>query len=229
MLSHRRFSGKEKMCLLMNSSSKFRCMIPAALSLIIQICFTPALHSEKYNPVIIEVRKYDFRVAKKRPLEDIMIDKYGLVKIKCNQSTGNLLTVANTGQIYNLNPSDNLHIVKKYNEAQGTVTDISFSEDFRYFCSVSLDRHLRIYSLAENEMVREEFLYQRLEKCQFSPEAFDFEVLEIEDEEAEEQETETQATPQLFRDKLEKAGGKLTHNYIKLKYERRHTNEKTKI
>lgn len=172
--------------------------------------------------MIIEVRKYDFRVAKRRPLQDNMIDKYGMVKVVCNQSTGNLLAASNTGQIYHLDTAANLQTLRKYNEAQGSVTDISFSEDYSHFCSVSLDRHMRIYNLTENQLVREEFLYQKLEKCRFSPESFDFEAIEIEEEEGEEQEEEVQADKKLFRDKLEKAGGKLTHNYIKLKYERRH-------
>ena len=51
----------------------------------------------------------------------------------------------------------------------------------------------------------------------FSSGAIDLDVAEIEEVEEEEK---VQA-PELFRDRLQQTGGKLNHNFIKLKYERR--------
>lgn len=73
-------------------------------------------------------------------------------------------------------------------------------------------------------------MYQKLERCKFSSDEFDFDNHEIEaqDEESEVnlEESQSQAPSkaggELFRDKLAKAGGKLNHNLIKLKYEKRH-------
>lgn len=116
----------------------------------------------------------------------------------------------------------NHSVVKKFNEAHGAITDLAFSRDESFLCSASLDRHLRIYNLASSELVREEFMFQKLEKCAFSDEQFDFDEIDIEESEDEEEKAEEHATIPLFRDKLKSVGGKLTHNYIKLKYERRH-------
>jgi WD40 repeat protein len=151
-----------------------------------------------------------------------LIDKHGLLTIAANPKTGHVLTSANSGQIFSLDPKMNHSVVKKFNDAEGAVTDLAFSADHLHFCSVSLDRHLRIYSLETSELVRDEFLFQRLEKCVFNDELFDFDAMDIEASGDEEQaEVEQESTP-LFRDKLKKLGGKLTHNYIKLKYEKRH-------
>lgn len=168
------------------------------------------------------MRQYDFRLPKRRPIVDVMVDKHGLLAINVNHKTSQLFTSSNSGQIFCLDPKMKHSLVKKYNEAQGAVTGLSFSQDYSYFCSVSLDRHLRVYSLESSEMVREEFLFQKLEKCAFSDEQFDFDELEIEGSGEEEPVQTAEETNPLFRDKLKKAGGKLTHNYIKLKYERRH-------
>lgn len=157
---------------------------------------------------------------------DVVVDKHGLLAISVNPKTSQLFTSANSGQIFCLDPKMKHQLVKKYNDAQGAVTDLAFSSDFSHFCSVSLDRHLRVYSLESSEMVREEFLFQKLEKCAFSDELFSFDELEIEgsgDEEA--IQADEEANP-LFRDKLKKLGGQLSHNYIKLKYEKRHKEAK---
>lgn len=168
------------------------------------------------------MRQYDFRLPKKRPIVDVTIDKHGLLSIAAHPTSGLLYVGANSGQIFTLDPKMKHAVVKKYNEAQGAVTDLAFSTDGRYFCSSSLDRHLRIYSLEESELVREEFLFQKLEKCAFSSEVFDFDAMDIEESGDEEEAQVNETKAQLFRDKLKAVGGKLTHNYIKLKYERRH-------
>lgn len=62
-------------------------------------------------------------------------------------------------------------------------------------------------------------MYQKLEKCRFSPAEIDLDRDEIEAELDSEEELLEKDT--LFRDKLKRKGGVLNHNFIKLKYEKR--------
>jgi WD40 repeat protein len=143
-----------------------------------------------------------------------------------------VLVGSNVGQLFHLDSRKDCQIIKKYNQAQGALTDLSWSEDQSHICTVSLDRHLRVYNLAQSEMVVEQFMYQKLESCSFCPGDFDLEQAEIDGEEEQEPEVvEEEDAPkkkpmsnaELFRDKLQKSGGKLNHNFIKLKYEKRIT------
>lgn len=138
------------------------------------------------------------------------------------ESDGKVFAGSFTGELYVLEDKKNLQVCKKFVEAHGTLTDIDFTRDEKHMVVSSLDRHLRIYDLSGLEMIREEFLYQKLEKCLFSPAHFDFEADEIEgeiDEEEEEEAPKKGSHADVFRQKLEKRGGKLNHNVIKLKYE----------
>lgn len=84
---------------------------------------------------------------------------------------------------------------------------------------MSLDRRCRIYELESSSLVKEEFMFQKLEKCRFSAEEIDLERDEIEAElESEDEMLDKHA---LFRDQLKRKGGVLNHNFIKLKYEKR--------
>ena len=88
-------------------------------------------------------------------------------------------------------------------------------------------------------MVNETFMYQKLERCKFGSANVDIDELELMRQvEASDEESEPEETPvdsetgrrvkkplkplKLFRDVVSSTGGKLNHNLIKLKYEKRH-------
>ena len=164
-----------------------------------------------------KVRMYDFRVNKRRPVKDVQVDRHALWSVQARES--DVLVGSNVGEVFRLEPRKDLGLLRKYNQAHGAVTSLALSDSGDLFCSASLDRHLRVYSLRSDELLREEFLFQKLECCTFSPGHIDLDLAQLEEEEVAEEEEELK--PQLFRDQLQKAGGKLTHNFIKLKYEKR--------
>lgn len=176
-----------------------------------------------------QIRQYDFRVDKRRPLKDVAVDKFPLGKVLVKESNNNIYLGADSGEVFVLDPRNNFQVIKKLHDGHGTITDMRFSADQKSLATTSLDRHLRIYSLDTHELLREEFMYQKLERCAFSSQPFDFEADDIErldDSQEELQDEEAapsgpKAAPVLFRDKVAKIGGSLNHNLIKLKYEKR--------
>lgn len=176
-----------------------------------------------------QIRQYDFRVDKRRPLKDVIVDKFPLEKVLVREAENHIYLGADSGEVFVLDQRKNFQVIKKLVDAHGTITDMRFSADQRALATTSLDRHLRIYSVESHELLREEFMYQKLERCAFSSEPFDFEADEIERLEDSQEDEQTEATtarraeagPELFRDKVEKRGGSLNHNLIKLKYEKR--------
>jgi len=178
-----------------------------------------------------QIRQYDFREQNRRPLKDVAVDRFPLQKVLVREADHQVYLGADSGEVFVLDQRKNFQVVKKLLEAHGTITDMRFSADEKALATTSLDRHLRIYSLDTHELLREEFMYQKLERCVFSSQPFDFEADEIErlEDSQEEQEADEPApargqrpaAPELFRDKLQKRGGSLTHNLIKLKYEKR--------
>lgn len=84
-----------------------------------------------------KLRMHDFRLEKKRPIKDIQLDKQPLTRILQSSTDGKLLVATNIGQVFHVDPKTNYSIVKKFNHAHGTITDMDFSATQSQFCTGS--------------------------------------------------------------------------------------------
>jgi hypothetical protein len=84
---------------------------------------------------LIQVRFYDLRESKKRPTFDYQIDKHGLGSLVSLQDNQHILCGSNIGEVFMLDRRKNCHIVRKFNEAHGTITDMDLHRNGGYFCT----------------------------------------------------------------------------------------------
>lgn len=84
-----------------------------------------------------KLRMHDFREAKKRPIKDIKLDKHPLTRILQRSADNKLIVSSNIGQVFYVDPKANYSIVKKFNDAQGCITDMDLSASQTQFCTGS--------------------------------------------------------------------------------------------
>lgn len=84
---------------------------------------------------MIQVRFYDLRESKKRPTFDYQIDKHSLGSLLSLPDNQHILCGSNAGEVFKMDRRKNCHITRKFNEAQGTITDMDLHADGGYFCT----------------------------------------------------------------------------------------------
>lgn len=82
-----------------------------------------------------KLRMHDFREVKKRPIKDIKLDKHPLTRILQRSADNKLIVSSNIGQVFYVDPKANYSIVKKFNNAQGCITDMDLSTSQTQFCT----------------------------------------------------------------------------------------------